>query len=91
MIRGRPFQPGNQFGRGRPRGSGNKKAQLPQELLDLHADEIVHKSIEIAQNGDSQILRFLLGHLLPPPRELPVKVGPLPMGTAAELVLNCIN
>ena len=31
--RGRPFQPGNKFGRGRPRGSRNKKTILIEEFL----------------------------------------------------------
>jgi hypothetical protein len=31
---GRPFQPGNRFGRGRPKGSRNKKTLLSHEILD---------------------------------------------------------
>src|SRR5205085_11160757 len=35
-MRGRPFQPGNKYGRGRPRGSRNKLARVCQDTLDSH-------------------------------------------------------
>jgi hypothetical protein len=81
------FKPGNQFGRGRPRGSRNKKTLLPQEFLDSHADAVVRQALVLALKGDSQLLRVLLGHILPRPRDLPLKLklGPLPMGSATEL------
>lgn len=85
MPKGRPFQPGNQFGRGRPRGSSNKKTLISQELLDSHAEAVTRQALKLALKGDSQMLRILLGYLLPQRRDLPLKTGPLPMGSAAEL------
>ena len=85
MPGGRPFQPGNQFGRGRPRGSRNKKTLISQELLDNHAEALTRQALKLALKGDSQMVRTLLGYILPQRRDLPLKTGPLPMGSAAQL------
>lgn len=84
MPRGRPFPPGNHCGRGRPRGSRNKKTALAP-LVDSHAEALVRKALELVDEGDSQMLRFLLGRILPPKENAPLKTGPLPMGSAEEL------
>src|SRR5690349_20670230 len=34
LMRGRPFQPGNTFGQGRPRGSRNKRLMAQRILLE---------------------------------------------------------
>ena len=39
--RGRPFQPGNRFGRWRPKGSPNKKTLLAQQLFEDHSPAIM--------------------------------------------------
>lgn len=85
MKRGHPFQPGNQYGRGRPRGSHNKKRLPAQELLSSHADAILRKAMVMALQGDKQLMRALLSYILPRTTESPVKTGPLPAGTAEEL------
>lgn len=85
MPRGRPFQPGNNLGRGRPKGSRNRKSLLAEELLDSHAEAVMSQALALAEKGDAQVFRILLGHILPRRRELPLKTGPLLMGTAAEL------
>ena len=85
MPRGRPFQLGNKLGRGRPKGSCNRKTLLAEELLDSHAEAVVNQALALAEKGDAQVLRILLGHILPRRREVPLKTGHLPMGTAAEL------
>jgi hypothetical protein len=38
MTRGRPFEPGNKFGRGRPKGSRNKRTAEAQALFDEYKD-----------------------------------------------------
>jgi hypothetical protein len=85
VTKGRPFEPGNKFGRGRPRGSRNKKSLLAQELLDSHGEALVRKAVLQALKGDVPMLRALLAHILPRPTDQPVKTGPLPMGTAKEI------
>jgi hypothetical protein len=54
-------------------------------LVDSHAEALVRKALGLADEGDSQMLRFLLGRILPPKENAPLKTGPLPMGSAEEL------
>ena len=86
MKRGRPFEPGNKFGRGRPRGSRNKKTLLIQGLLDEYAPSLIRKALVLAMGGDGTVLRVFLDRLLPRPQDSPVKMGRLPMNTAEELL-----
>ena len=85
VTKGRPFEPGNKLGRGRPRGSRNKKTLQAQELLDTHAEALLRKAVLEALKGDNPLMRTLLHHVLPRRREVPPKTGPLPIGTAEEL------
>ena len=84
MKRGRQFEPGNKFGRGRPRGSRNKKTQA-QALLNGRVLPILQNAITLAEGGDKQMIRFLLAYMLGSPAERPVYTGPLPMETTEEL------
>ena len=84
-VRGRPFQPGNKHGRGRPRGSRNKKRVEVQQLLNEWAMSIARKGIKVALEGDTAVLRLLLDRILPARRPVPVQVGALPTSTAAEI------
>ena len=86
MKRGRPFEPGNKFGRGRPRGSRNKKTLILQELLEEHAPALMRKSLVMALQGDVPLLRLFLDRKLLRPSDSPVKIGRLPMGTIEEVL-----
>ena len=86
MTRGRPFQPGNKFGRGRPKGSQNRKTLILQELLDEHAPALLRKSLVLALQGDGPLLRMLLASRLPRVADVPVKIGHLLGNTAEELL-----
>ena len=83
--RGRPFEPGNKFGRGRPRGSRNKTTAVAQELMNSHAEPIVRKVLVMALQGDPSALRAVLDRILPVRKETPVKLGLLPMTTISDL------
>jgi hypothetical protein len=83
--RGKPFEPGNKLGHGRPRGSRNKTTQMAQELLNSYAEPIIRKCMAIALKGDSKALQLCVDRILPARRELPIKIGRLSLGTAAEL------
>jgi hypothetical protein len=92
MKRGRPFEPGNRFGRGRPPGSRNKKTLVMQRLvdeihgaLDEYGPALVRKALSLAVQGDTRLLCTLL-HLLPRPQDSAVKIGRLPMNTLEELI-----
>jgi len=51
-TRGRPFEPGNKLGRGRPRGSRNKTTLVAGELLHSYALALMRKAIALALQGD---------------------------------------
>jgi len=85
MPRGKPFQPGNKLGRGRPKGSRNKRNRLARALLEEHGEALVRKAMLEALRGDVPLLRSLLGFLLPRWREAPIKTGPLPTATANDV------
>ena len=83
--RGKPFEPGNKLGHGRPRGSRNKTPQRAQELLNSYAEPIIRKCMAIALTGDTKALQLCFDRIIPVRRELPVRIGKLPLSTAAEL------
>jgi len=85
MKRGRPFEPGNKLGHGRPRGSRNKRSWRSQHLLEEHEEAIVHKALVLALQGDAPLLRTLLAYVLQRPADRPVDTGPLHIGSAQEL------
>ena len=85
-MRGRPFGPGNQFGRGRPKGSRNKKSLILQELIDEHRPALARKAMVLALQGDRVLLRMLLAADLPQTRGEPVNIGRFPVNTAEDLM-----
>ena len=85
MIRGCPFEPGNKLGRGRPRGSQNKRNTRGQQLLDQYSGTIMQKALAEAIKGDVSLLRTFLSFLLRRPGDRPIQTGPLPMGSLEEL------
>src|ERR1700757_4284690 len=68
--RGRPFEKGNP---GRPRGAKNRRSIVAAELLAGEEDALIRRAVELAIEGDVQMLKFLLTRILP--RERPVKLG----------------
>jgi len=83
--RGRPFEPGNKLGRGRPRGSRNKTTMAAQELLNSHAEPVMRKALLMAMQGNAPILRAVMDRILPARGDAPVKIGHLPVATIADL------
>jgi hypothetical protein len=87
MSTGKPFQPGNKFGRGRPKGSPNKKSIILQQLLQENSGALLEKAVNLAKKGDRQMLRFLLGPLLQQQlKETKPDLGPLPLNTPEDLL-----
>jgi hypothetical protein len=85
MARGRPFEPGNKFGRGRPRGSRNRTTVLAQQLLESHAEPVVRKALMMAIQGDTTAMKLCMDRILPVRHDQPVKLGSLPTATAADV------
>ena len=67
--RGRPFERGNQFGKGRPKGSPNKKSSLARQILDEQAPEIVLAIAEFAKKGDRTAMTLCMERLIPPVKD----------------------
>src|SRR5438270_13932314 len=72
--RGRPFQPGNKLGLGRPKGSRNKATQAAQRLLDEHAESITRKCIIEALHGNMRAVRLCMERITPVRREACVQI-----------------
>ena len=84
MTRGRPFEKGNKFGHGRPKGGLNKKTLVAQKLFEEHSPKIMALAISKCPE-DRYLLRMLAHRIVPQSRELPVKIGRLPMKTIEDL------
>ena len=73
--RGRPFEPGNKLGKGRPPGSPNKMSLLLQKMLLDNGAEILSNIIEDAKKGDAAARKLIMDRLIPrlkPAVELPI-------------------
>jgi hypothetical protein len=72
--RGRPFSPGNQLGKGRPKGSRNKWALEAQKLLEKYSEPVVSKCIAGALEGNHYAQRLCLERILPARRDNPFRL-----------------
>jgi hypothetical protein len=91
-VRGRPFEPGNKLGRGRPKGSRNKSKSLGQHLFDEYAEHLIRKTISLGLAGDKNALRLCMERISPARRDTIIQMN-LPaihkaedLGKAAENV-----
>ena len=84
-VRGRPFQPGNQYGRGRPKGSRNKSTLAAQQLLEQYSEPIMRKCIAQALNGDVRALKLCMERVTPIRRNSLVKVNLPAIESAKDL------
>jgi hypothetical protein len=67
--RGKPFEPGNKMGRGRPKGSRNKKNGQAQAILDQFTERLVKTCVAKALAGDGRALTLCMDRVLPSLRE----------------------
>ncbi len=77
-MKGRPFGPGNKMGRGRPRGSRNKRTVF-MELMQDHGEAMIKQCQVLALKGDPTALRLCMERLLLPckPSNHPFRMPPL--------------
>jgi|HubBroStandDraft_4_1064222.scaffolds.fasta_scaffold531199_2 hypothetical protein len=66
-MRGKPFEPGNTLGKGRRRGSRNKRTKLV-ELMEDNGESMIKQCKVLAYKGDPTALRLCMERLLPPCR-----------------------
>ena len=69
MKRGKPFEPGNSAGQGRPLGSRNQASLDREALLDEYGTAITKKCLTEAMKGDKSALRLCMERLVPPARQ----------------------
>ena len=84
-MRGRPFQPGNKYGRGRPRGSRNKVARVCQDTLDSHAEALTKKCLYLAFQGNPTAMRLCMERLTPARRQRMLQFKMPPVKTIADV------
>ncbi len=84
-MRGRPFQPGNKFGRGRPPGSRNKVASVCQDTLERHAEILTNKCVYLALQGNLTALRLCMERLTPARRQRVLHFKLPPLKSIADL------
>jgi len=84
-TRGRPFEPGNKIGRGRPRGSKNKVRAESREMLDDYSRALLRKAVSEALKDGGPVLRQLITYVLGPPKANPVAIGKIRTETAADV------
>ena len=82
--RGRPFSPGNTFGRGRPKGSRNKAKAPGQQLLDQYSESLTRKCIAMALQGDQRALRICMERINPARQDACVQLSLPSIRTAQD-------
>jgi hypothetical protein len=84
-LRGRPFEPGNTLGRGRPKGSRNRAKSPGQDLFDEFAPHITRKCIAQALQGEPSAMRICMNRISPARLGECIRIGLPPIKTAGDL------
>jgi hypothetical protein len=85
--RGRPFARGNP---GRKPGSRNRTTVAAATLLEGEAEALTRKAVEFAKAGDRDMLKFLLGRILPRERRVKLDLPRLEFADDAVTALGHI-
>jgi hypothetical protein len=85
QVRGRPFEPGNKQGRGRPKGSRNKTVSPARALLNEYALPLTRTCIGQAMQGDPSAMRLCMQHIYPPLQDRSIRMGLSGIRSAADL------
>ena len=84
-MRGKPFQAGNKYGRGRPRGSQNKVTRVCQDTLDSHAESLTKKCLVLAFQGNPTAMRLCMERLMPARRQRTLQFKLAPIKTITDV------
>ncbi len=84
-MRGKPFEAGNKFGKGRPHGSRNRRTVLVG-LMEDHGEAMIKQCQVMAFKGDPTALRLCMERLMPPCKAPNSRFRLPPIKTAANLV-----
>ena len=85
MPRGKPFEPGNKYGRGRPKRSLNKTTKAARALIDEYAEPVARKALAMALEGDTTLMRFFVNRIAPVGRSSTLKMRRLEIGSITEV------
>jgi hypothetical protein len=85
-TRGRPFQPGNRLGRGRPAGSRNRATLILDALAEGEAEMLLRTVLEQAKDGDTRAAEMVLARVWPVRRGRPVTLSLPPIRGAVDVV-----
>jgi hypothetical protein len=85
QVRGRPFEPGNTLGRGRPKGSRNKSKSPGQDLFDEYAEHLTRKAISLGLAGEIHALRMCIDRISPARRDALIQMNLPPIRKAEDL------
>jgi hypothetical protein len=83
-VKGKPFEPGNKLGKGRPPGSRNKKSKLAETMAE-HGESIIQKCQLMALSGDPTAMRLCVERLLPTAKAPGTRFRLPSMKTASDL------
>lgn len=84
MATGRPFEPGNKAGLGRPPGSRNKES-IFQEVLDRDGEKIIEVIKRRAMRSNPAAMKLCMERLLPVAKRSNAQFRLPPVDTAAGL------
>lgn len=84
-VRGRPFEKGNH---GRPLGAKNRKTKILEGLSDEDQRRLLRRAVEVAMDGEPQLLKFFAARMMPKDRL--VQIDRPPMGLLADEAADVI-
>lgn len=90
----RPGVSGNPAGK--PKGCRNKATLAAEALLEGEAEKLTRKCVQVALKGDMQAMRLCIERIIPPRKDLPIKLKlPTVLSTtglveASYLVLSAV-
>src|SRR4051794_23549506 len=87
MQRGKPFEPGNKHGHGRPKGSKNRATLEREALLNEFAPAIMKKCVSESLKGNNSALRLCMERILPPAKPQNPAFKLPPIRSAADLLV----
>ena len=82
---GKPFLPGNRFGKGRPAGSRNKATLLLEQIVESEGEGVVRTMIQRAKKGDPTCMKLTVERAYPVRRERPMHLDLPEIRTAEDL------
>ena len=84
--KGRPFEPGNKKGIGRPVGSRNNATILLEKMMADDGEKVVQAVLIAAQAGDMTAARLVLDRICQPRKGRAIKLDLPKVETAADLM-----